>query len=177
VGEDLVVREATTDDAAAIARVHTRSWQGAYAHVFPAERLHRLDDLEDRRAGDWRGWLELADARRHTLVALRGDELVGFVHGGPARDDDVDATRVGELFAIYVSPDRWGSGAGRALMTAHLERLRTSDFSEAILWVLEDNPRARRFYEAAGWSTDGATKEDEFLETRVREVRYRIAFD
>jgi RimJ/RimL family protein N-acetyltransferase len=43
------------------------------------------------------------------------------------------------------------------------------------LWVLEDNPRARRFYEAAGWSTDGRTKEDEFLDTRVREVRYRIA--
>jgi hypothetical protein len=40
--------------------------------------------------------------------------------------------------------------------------------------VLEDNPRARRFYELAGWSVDGAVKQDEFLETLVREVRYRI---
>jgi ribosomal protein S18 acetylase RimI-like enzyme len=173
VSEELVVREATTDDAAAIALVHARSWQDAYAHVFPAERLSQVD-LE-RRTENWQSWLRQPGS--HTFLAILGGEIVGFVNGGPGRDDDLDATRVGELFAIYVSPDRWGSGAGRALMTAHLERLRTSGFSEAILWVLDDNPRARRFYEAAGWATDGATKEDEFLETRVREVRYRIAFD
>jgi ribosomal protein S18 acetylase RimI-like enzyme len=175
VTKELVVREATTDDASAIARVHTRSWQDAYAHVFPAERLRGLDDLEARRTETWRGWLSEPDARRHTLVAVAGNEVVGFVHGAPARDDDLDSDRVGELFAIYVMPDSWGAGAGRALMTAHLERLRASGFCEAVLWVLEDNPRARRFYEAAGWSTDGRTKEDEFLDTRVREVRYRIA--
>jgi hypothetical protein len=46
-------------------------------------------------------------------------------------------------------------------------------YDEAIL-MLEDNPRARRFYEREGWTLDGARKEDEFLGLTVAEVRYRI---
>jgi hypothetical protein len=38
------------------------------------------------------------------------------------------------------------------------EALRQAGFADAGLWVLEDNPRARRFYEASGWAADGATK-------------------
>ena len=40
--------------------------------------------------------------------------------------------------------------------------------------VVEENPRARRFYEHAGWTADGGVKDEEWLETHVREVRYRI---
>ena len=40
--------------------------------------------------------------------------------------------------------------------------------------MLEDNPRARRFYEREGWDIDGARTEDEFLGVRVAEVRYRL---
>jgi len=76
---------------------------------------------------------------------------------------------------IYVAPDAWGAGAGQALMGEVLQRLREDGFSEAILWVLEDNPRTRRFYELAGWQPDGGVKEEEWLGTLVREVRYRIS--
>ncbi len=113
-------------------------------------------------------------AGSHTLVAVRDGEVVGFVHGAPTRDDDLDAARVGELFMIYVSPDAWGTGAGRRLIATFVERIRAAGFSECVLWVLDDNPRARRFYEASGWRLDGGVKEDVFLETSIREVRYRI---
>ena len=46
-------------------------------------------------------------------------------------------------------------------------------YDEATLWVLEDNPRARRFYELAGWRPDGARKADEWFEVSATEVRYR----
>ncbi len=52
----------------------------------------------------------------------------------------------------------WGTGAGRLLMSAFVERLRESGFEDATLWVLDDNPRARRFYEAAGWTLDGGSR-------------------
>jgi hypothetical protein len=32
-------------------------------------------------------------------------------------------------------------------------------YTAATLWVIDGNRRARRFYAAAGWSVDGATKE------------------
>jgi hypothetical protein len=59
-------------------------------------------------------------------------------------------------------------------MSETLARLRGEGFPEAILWVLEDNPRTRRFYELAGWRADGGAKEEEWLGTSIREVRYRI---
>jgi ribosomal protein S18 acetylase RimI-like enzyme len=171
---DVVVRDATPDDAEGIVRVHVRSWQGAYAHAVPVDRLQALDESDPERVEQRRGWLATPPPRAHTLVAVAAGEIVGFVHGAPSRDDDVDATRVGELYAIYVTPDAWGTGAGRALMAEHLERLRASGFEEAVLWVLEDNPRARRFYEAGGWALDGPPKDYELLGTPVRVVRYRI---
>jgi hypothetical protein len=41
-----------------------------------------------------------------------------------------------------------------------------------MLWVLEDNPRARRFYEAGGWSTDGTIRPIEIFGIDVPEIRY-----
>ena len=58
-------------------------------------------------------------------------------------------------------------------MEAGLDYLR-GEFSEAILWVLQDNPRARRFYERHGWTLDGASKRSRHLGVDVDEVRYRI---
>jgi len=62
-------------------------------------------------------------------------------------------------------------------MAEVVTRLRNEGFGEAILRVLEDNPRTRRFYELAGWRVDGGSKDEEWLGTLVREIRYRIALD
>lgn len=93
----------------------------------------------------------------------------------PAERASADPTREGELYAIYVLSEAWGTGVGRAPNTRLLALLRADCFEEAVLWVLDDNPRARRFYELAGWRLDGGVREDTFLDTPVREVRYRIA--
>ena len=58
-------------------------------------------------------------------------------------------------------------------MDAALGRLAEAGFHQATLWVLDTNVRARRFYEAAGWSADGTVKRDERLGFPIREVRYR----
>jgi RimJ/RimL family protein N-acetyltransferase len=60
-------------------------------------------------------------------------------------------------------------------MAEVLTRLRGDGFREAILWVIEDNPRSRRYYERAGWHFDGGAKEETILDVAVVQVRYRIA--
>jgi GNAT superfamily N-acetyltransferase len=105
-------------------------------------------------------------------VAEQAGEVVGFAHLGPARDEPLED--LGELYAIYVLPDAWGGGVGQALMAETLARLQAEGFDRAILWVLEDNPRTRRFYELAGWHADGGAKDETWLGTTIREVRYRI---
>jgi GNAT superfamily N-acetyltransferase len=168
-----VVRIAVPGDAAAIARVHVEGWRGGYGHVFPHDRLASLS--VDRRREGWRRQLDAQRDPARTFVAEDGERVVGFADVSASRDSDANAARVGELNAIYVLPDDWGRGFGQELMAAALSFLAAVGFEEARLWVLEDNPRARRFYEAAGWWLDGASKEDTFLDTRVTEVRYRIA--
>jgi len=58
-------------------------------------------------------------------------------------------------------------------MDRAMATLRAVGFSTATLWVLDTNLRARRFYEAAGWVPDGATKVDDRATFTLREVRYR----
>jgi GNAT superfamily N-acetyltransferase len=137
-------------------------------HVFGLQRLDTISEDDD--AGRWERWLSDLPARAGTLVAVSDGEVVGFSSHGPSRDDP----QVGELFTIYVLPEEWGAGVGRALMQETLVRLRSHGFGEAVLWVLEDNPRTRRFYELAGWHVDGGEVEQEWLGKQVREVRYRI---
>jgi ribosomal protein S18 acetylase RimI-like enzyme len=95
--------------------------------------------------------------------------VVGFASCGESRD----AVGEGELYAIYALPEAWGSGIGPALMTAALAALRATGFATASLWVLEDNPRARRFYEREGWTQRGL-REEEVLGIPIREAGYLI---
>ena len=160
------VRRARLEDARAIARVHAETWREAYEHVFGAERLASVST--DARLAQWE---RILAAGLSDVFVAADDGIVGFVSTGDSRDADADA----ELFAIYVLRRAWGTGAGTALMRVAIDAMRARTTGDAVLWVLEDNPRARRFYEREGWALDGEHKEDDYLGLRVREVRYRIA--
>jgi ribosomal protein S18 acetylase RimI-like enzyme len=167
-----VIRAATAADADAIALVHVRSWQGAYQGLMPQEHLDQLDVAQ--RAQRWSRGLTSADPFRDaTLVTVTGEQVIGFASVGAARDPDADPGDTGEVYAIYLLPEAWGQGLGRDLMTAALARLADLGYQVATLWVLEGNARARRFYEAAGFTTDGAEQTDDTRGFPVPEVRYR----
>ncbi|HUZ81102.1 MAG TPA: GNAT family N-acetyltransferase [Gaiellaceae bacterium] len=159
------VRLATEGDADGIARVQERAWQTAYRHVFPVEELERGGFIQPQR---WRDRIARPPTGWTTFVAERDSVVNGFASVGPSRDE----RGIGELYAIYVRPEEWSTGTGRALIERAELELRGA-YSEATLWVLEDNPRARAFYERAGWSPDGERKSEERWGVRAPEVRYR----
>jgi ribosomal protein S18 acetylase RimI-like enzyme len=158
------VRLATGDDSEAIETIRVRGWQAAYRHVFPAAELDALP-VDGAR---WRSRLTSPPRGWSTFVAEDAAAVVGFASVGPSRD----VAGLGELYAIYVDPAAWSRGAGQALIARAEERL-ASDYEVATLWVLEDNPRARAFYERAGWAPDGARKAEDRWGVRAPEVRYR----
>jgi GNAT superfamily N-acetyltransferase len=157
------VRPAHVADADAIAAVHVAAWQHAYRGMLPAELLDALSVTA--WAQRWRRQLADLESGR-TWVA--GEPVRGFVSVGPSRDDDAPAG-TGELYALYVHPDVWGTGLGTRLMTTACEVLGGT----ATLWVLEANERGRRFYERHGWRPDGVRKQDRRGAVVLDEVRYR----
>ena len=161
------VRRATVADADVIGRIHAASWRGTYAMLGDAFLASIVDqervDLWTRVLAEDDGVVFVAPAATPT----------GFIYVGASRDDDAPA-HVGEVMTFYARPEAWGTGVGRALMAAGLDELRAQGCTEAMLWVLADNPRARRFYDAAGWQLDGGTKLEIWRGAHCDEVRYRI---
>jgi ribosomal protein S18 acetylase RimI-like enzyme len=166
-----VVREAVASDAEALGAVHVRAWQQGYrGGLMPDEFLEALSAEE--RAGLWRRALEsgLRPRHRRFVAAEASGSAIGFIVVGPA-DGDPEAV-VGEVFSLNVDPDHWGRGAGALLLEAGTAALAEVGFGSAVLWVHRDNARARRFYEARGWATDGAARDAEVIDVTVPEVRY-----
>jgi GNAT superfamily N-acetyltransferase len=96
-------------------------------------------------------------------------EVVGYASYGPERDQDgatglhpgdsvAPHSCVAELYALYVAPAWWSTGTGRALMDRVLSEVRAQGYPRIVLWVLEQNARARRFYERAGFRLSGASQ-------------------
>ncbi|WP_202971198.1 GNAT family N-acetyltransferase [Saccharothrix sp. ALI-22-I] len=174
---ETMVRRAVPDDAEGIARVHTTTWQVAYRGVVPDEFLAGLS--WERRAEGWRRALAEPSGDGSTVfVAVEGDVVVGFTSVGPARDEDLRQRDFLELHAIYVHPSVWGSGVGFGLLEASFADVGVSGVpgvsgvSGVMLWVLEDNPRARRFYERAGFAPDGVTRTETVGGRELVELRY-----
>ena len=96
-----------------------------------------------------------------------------FASYAPSRDEDAPEG-TGEVPAIYVDPAAVGTGIGRELFAEAAVALQEAGFTRATLWVLEANASARRFYEKAGWSWDGAVSTHMFDCANEPVVRYTV---
>jgi ribosomal protein S18 acetylase RimI-like enzyme len=164
----VTVRDATVDDARAIAEVHVASWRWAYRGQVPDTFLDSLS-VEERQAM-WKRSLE--EGKERTAVAIDdADAVVGFVGTGPAGDDDADE-RTGEVYAIYLLEHVTGSGVGRELLRRGEDDLRAAGYRRATLWVLTSNERAHRFYERNGWAFDGRRSRYRLDDAELPILRY-----
>ena len=140
-----VVRPATPDDAAQIARVYISSWHDTYAGLLPAQLLCAM--TEKGQAARWRATI-LAHGRERVLIAEHAEAgIVGMTSYGPARDGA--GSYDGEVYTLYVDPCFTERGVGRALISAAFADLRRRGYGAAIVWAHAGNP-ARFFYEAMG---------------------------
>jgi GNAT superfamily N-acetyltransferase len=147
------------DDADEVARVHVRVWQEAYAGLMPADYLGSLDP--SAFAESWRARLLHPTAGVAHWLARDERGIVGITSSGPAREEDPPVSF--ELYAINVLARGHGTGVAGVLL-AHAIGDRA-----AYLWVLEDNQRARAFYQRHGFADDGGRKPEP--DTGALEVR------
>lgn len=140
------IREARADEAQLLAAVQEVASVAALGHIFPPSLyLYPRDAVQAHWAG------AAGDPGKRTLIALTDDEPVG-------------AACVYEdwLEGLYVVPERWGTGLAGELHDRALEVVRGLGSQRCHLWVLEDNARARRFYERRAWRENGESRVVEF---------------
>ncbi len=151
-----------------MAAVHIDAWRAAYRGLVPDSFLATLD--HDRRTARFREFLKREAG--NTYIIESDNEPVGHLTVGPCRDADLDARTVGEIWGIYLSPAHWRRGIGTQVCRRAERMLRTRGFGPIVLWVFEGNASARSFYEAMGYTPDGAAKTIE-VGASLPAVRYR----
>lgn len=162
------IRLATLDDAKYCANIHAESWNFAYGDIVPKETI-------DKHNVRWPTiWNKMLTNNIDTHYVITLDRLIiGFLTIAVARDNDFKES-VYEIVGLYLVPEHIGAGYGKQTMDWIKKEIKSRGYDKISLWVLEENNRARRFYEKSGFVADGKIKSSGLADTQ--EVRYICNF-
>lgn len=155
-------RPFTHDDIEAISKIHVTGWQSSYQHIVDQDYLDGLS-VTDRM----KSWQKIMDEDQ-TYGLIAEDEAgqpAGFTSFGRLRTPPPGMSPIrplyaSEIYAIYILPEYWRQGCGKALLSASCEKLKDEKFPSVCLWVLEKNKRALSFYKTLGGQRCGKTMID-----------------
>lgn len=141
----MTYREATLEDAAPIAQLHSLSWQQNYRGIWRDEFLD--GPVVENRRRIWQKRLRQPVPNQYVVVAMSPKKLCGFACAY-ACEDPVWGTLLDNL---HVHPNQKGQGIGTALIQS-VARWAYPKYPEAglYLWVLTQNTNARKFYDRLG---------------------------
>lgn len=166
------IRTASQADIPAIAQIHVAGWQGAYGGLVDQAYLDSLSAEE--RGKSWQTIMEAGEST--TLLAEAQDGATGFISWGrtktpPPGDSKIRPQYPAEIYALYLLPDYWRQGIGRALMARAAQAVQAQKLNGLCLWVLDGNTRAKSFYEKIGGQRIGK-RMIEIGPSRLKEVCY-----
>ncbi|HUK30041.1 MAG TPA: GNAT family N-acetyltransferase [Candidatus Acidoferrum sp.] len=146
------VREATKDDVSAIARLHAESWQSAYRGILSDDYL-KAEVFHERFAV----WQDRFGSSPATPMLLLVAEIDSSIVGFACVFLDEDPTFGSLVDNLHVTPTLTGQGIGRRLLSESARRVLSGGSQAGIhLWVLEQNLKARGFYEKTGGALVGS---------------------
>ena len=154
----------SSDDKMKISKIMEDSWKYAYRGIIPQEFLDKIP------RGHWSNRLESPGL--YTMVCIKDGEYIGTASFGRARIDN--CSDFGEIISIYLLPEYIGKGYGIKIMDSVINELRIHEYKEVILYVLEENTRARKFYERYGFELCNDDKEVIIGGKKLSAVRYAI---
>jgi GNAT superfamily N-acetyltransferase len=151
-----------SDDRFEVSHVYEEGWKSAYQGIIPQSYLKSIP------RGRWVEWLN--NDRQHSLIMLDGTRIVGTSAYGKERLGDME--NCGEIISLYLLPEYWGKGYGKQLITAAALNLCQLGYQKICLWVLEENIRARTFYQSVGFKATNQFLKDYIGGRALREVQY-----
>lgn len=147
------IEQVKLGDEIILAYIQTESWKHAFANILDSKELERCTDLEKATLMYKRllkehignGYLLKVDGEPHCIAwwdKTRTFEMEGYA----------------ELICIHSLPNRWRCGYGSKMMERVLHDMASNGYTKVMLWVFEENTRARAFYESFGFTTSGNVK-------------------
>lgn len=160
-----MVRPATSNDISFIARIHVSSWQAAYDGLIPHDFLSALDARKKEFL-----WAKVLNDEPGSLFVIEEESIVrGFCHFTRSRHKPL--ANSGEITSIYLDPGSYRQGMGTRLLAEVIDAA-SANYETIILWVLETNLSARRFYEKSGFTLEGSSKTEHGPGFDLKEVLY-----
>ncbi len=152
------------DDKMMISKVYEESWKSAYKGIIPQEYLDSIPEGRWVPNLDKQGW--------GNLVCIDNGKMIGTSSFCKSRFEQFQGW--GEIVSIYLLPDYIGKGYGKILMDAVLSELKRQGYEDVFLWVLEENVKARNFYEKYGFLPTDDVLDGDIGGKVLREIRYGI---
>ncbi|GAB2773220.1 GNAT family N-acetyltransferase [Terrabacter koreensis] len=142
-----IVRDATADDAAAVAAVYAPYVTGT-----------SITFETDPPSPDEMGRRIAAAQRSHAFLVLEdAGEVVGYAYGGPFKERA--AYRWSCEVSVYLGMDRRGRGGGRRLYEELLRRLADRGYRMAAAGMTQPNVPSGRLHAAMGFETVGTYRD------------------
>jgi phosphinothricin acetyltransferase len=151
----VLTREATPEDAAAIARIYN---QGIEAGTSTFETRPRTADEAAR-------WL---DGIHPVVVVESGGQVVAYA--ATFAYSERECYRGVAEFAVYVDRDSRGQGAGRLALLALFEAARQAGFWKLVSRIFPENAAVRRLNDAVGVREIGTHRRHAQLKGEWRDV-------
>lgn len=151
-----------TDDRLEISNIYEKSWKFAYKGIIPQSYLDSIP------SGKWAANLD--NPELHSLIIVENEKIIGTSSFCKSRFSDFP--EFGEIVSIYLLPEYVGKGYGKKLFQAVIDELSKLGYHDIFLWVLEDNMRARVFYEKAGFLLGNKFLDDNIGGKVLREIQY-----
>jgi L-amino acid N-acyltransferase YncA len=144
---DLRIRLAEVSDAEAIRAIYNLEVTTATSTF----------DLVPRSLAEQRAWLVARSGAFSAVVAVDGDDVVGFASLSPYKERAAYRTTVED--SVYVARDRNGEGIGRLLMDHIVDVARTSGFHAVMARIEAGGTASRALHAACGFQLVGIERQ------------------
>ena len=163
--EKIIIRKAKYDDIETIVDINIKDWKKVYKGIIDDEILDNLDKNK-----------KIEKMRKHyntenIIIAEKNKNILGYCRyndNAVYKNSNIDS----EIIAIYVDYDNLGNGVGRKLVEYVMTDLKNKRKNKMIIWCLEKNKNARRFYEKMGGKLINDEKYFEKEGKKYKEVGY-----
>lgn len=147
----IYIRYAQKDDAGTIALINSKSFQQAFQGIIPDDFLKEkfsYEKLKERLNN------ELNEGTATSCIMYKDDIPVGMLTFAKDDHKERDSSEI-DIWRIYLLPEYWGQNLGIELIHWSTAALNGKGYKKVALWVVEENVRARKFYEKVGFIHEG----------------------